>query len=252
MFRNGELDVVLNLLPIEDLNYREYSTNFKTFFVGVNTSTVSQELRQLISSSVDREEVCNLIGYGYQPAYSFVPKEYQGFNNRINMEKKGESVQKSRKLRLLCSRGTISLTVARYLKSSLSKIGLDIEIVTLPIFVKNRKLASGDFDLYLSIWAVDNLSLPFDFLSIFVSGSKDNYFKFISHDFDILVRKAYSSYSTGEKRDLLSKAEEEILQSLPVIPLFFPKSFYLIKDSIKGVKIVSGASGPDFRFAFIK
>jgi oligopeptide transport system substrate-binding protein len=254
MFFVGDLDIVLRLsnLYSNSLELKEYDNNYKSDFIFVNTKNVDIGERHIISQNIDRAELCRLI-FGAVPAYSYIPLSFWRLKEyKLLEESKMPKTAFKRKIRLLCSTSEQNLKIAQYLKEKLSSAGIELEIESLPFFIKQERIASKDYDLVLSGWNVDHDQIPFDFFTMFSANAKDNVMNWDNKEFDACLEEAHKVYETVKKQAYLMEAEKIICEELPIIPIYFSKSYYIINNKIKKISISSGASSIDLRSVILK
>ncbi len=99
-----------------------------------------------------------------------------------------------------------------------------------------EKLKNKELPIRLGCWAADYAD-PSNFLSdLFTSTSKINSIQFSNHKFDQLCIKADALSNAAEREKLYQKAEDLLLQDGSVIPLFFPKEYYLVQSKVRYLK----------------
>jgi len=76
---------------------------------------------------------------------------------------------------------------------------------------------------------------PYPFLEQFVKGSPYNCTGWTSHEFDSALAEANATSDHSARLERLASCEGRLLESMPVIPLFFYSWVYLQKPYVKGL-----------------
>jgi oligopeptide transport system substrate-binding protein len=134
------------------------------------------------------------------------------------------------KLRMVCSDDKICHFLQREWKEALN---VDVEIN----FVDREELLSlrrqGDFDICRGGWFGDYPD-PMTFLSVFSTKSQQNYCRWKHDKYDELISNALYSRDDKERSELLKNAEQLLIDNMPIMPLYFESSLYLVKNRVKG------------------
>jgi oligopeptide transport system substrate-binding protein len=124
----------------------------------------------------------------------------------------------------------IAVTVAAMWKQVL---GVNAELINeeWKVFVNNRRLGTVT-EVFRGGWIADYAD-PASFLDLFITGSELNTTFYSDSDFDQLMDKA--STQQGETRmATLQKAEARLLETMPVIPLYYYVSRHLVRPGVLG------------------
>ena len=81
-------------------------------------------------------------------------------------------------------------------------------------------------------WIADYAD-PGSFLDLFISGSSLNNTFYGNSGFDELMGKAAAA-GGAERMDLLQRAEAQLIQDMPVIPLYYYVSRHLVSPAVRG------------------
>lgn len=98
------------------------------------------------------------------------------------------------------------------------------------VYLSERK--GKEFDLIRFGWQGDYLD-PNAFLEIFMTNAGNNFSKWSNEEYDRLVKQASQTLDTQERFAILRKAEEILLEELPVLPLFYLNSGHLVQTSVR-------------------
>ena len=118
------------------------------------------------------------------------------------------------------------------LKTALQPLGIDLIFQELPALSYIALSKSSDADLFAYTW-IGDFADPLAFLELFRSGSTLNDSGWKNDDFDALLDQA-ATVSEKDRPELLGKAEEILLDSGMVIPLYHPVCFNLIDTNEVG------------------
>lgn len=102
------------------------------------------------------------------------------------------------------------------------ELGLDVALATRDAKVHLAALAAGDFDLGF-ITAIPDLADPANLLADFVSGAPENYPQWRDPAFDAALAR-------GD----FAAAEQRLLESAAVIPLYFNTKVWLMSPRVRG------------------
>ena len=109
-------------------------------------------------------------------------------------------------------------------------LGLDVEIMLYEWKDFLRELREGKFEVFGPVGWLADFPHPENFIGfLFHSRSEENHTNYENKKVDLLIEEARR---TGDP-EIYSRAEKLIIEDMPIIPLFFPKSFYLVKPYIK-------------------
>ena len=90
-----------------------------------------------------------------------------------------------------------------------------------------------DWDVMHFAWVGDYNS-PTTFLEIFESGNEQNLSGYASAGYDDLLNQGRGETDPVASNKLMRLAEEELLASYPVIPLYFFVSKHMVKEDVAG------------------
>jgi len=124
----------------------------------------------------------------------------------------------------------IAVTVAAMWKQVL---GINTELINeeWKVFVNNRRLGVVT-EVFRGGWIADYAD-PTSFLDLFLTGSELNNTFYSDREFDHLMEMA--GEAAGSKRlTLLQKAEARLLDTMPVIPLYYYVSRHLVRPDVGG------------------
>jgi oligopeptide transport system substrate-binding protein len=112
-------------------------------------------------------------------------------------------------------------------------LGVSTELVNeeWKVFVNNRTMGVVT-EVFRGGWIADYAD-PASFLDLFISGSSLNHTFYGNPAFDDLL--AAAAAAGGERRmELLQRAEAQLVQDMPVIPLYYYVSRHLVNPRVRG------------------
>jgi len=220
-----------------------------TFFIRCNVSRpglTDPRVRRALSLSIDQQAIIRNITKGGQlPAYGFTPPigNYQA-PHAISFDP-----EKAR--RLLAEAGfpdgkgfpKISLLTAdRDLSKRLSEAFQDMWKKHLGIHISIRQQEwkthldtrkKKDYDLLVSSWIGDYPD-PVNFLELWIKDGGNNCTSWHSPSYETLLKNAETAPTPDKRLHLLSQAESILLDELPIIPVYYYTTNYLLHPSVKG------------------
>lgn len=117
------------------------------------------------------------------------------------------------------------------------------------------RLRSGKFQMARYGWRAQYTD-PINFLEIFQSPEKQisggyNFSQWSNPEYDSSLDKIHELYSGNGRNELVLRAEKQIMDELPIIPLFFDSLGYLISPKLHNAVITSNGR-IDFKWAFLE
>jgi oligopeptide transport system substrate-binding protein len=227
-----------------------------SFWLGLNMQHKelggSSSLRRALALAVDRSTLVRVVlGAGELPAWSIVPPGMKGYTPpQMSFAEVDQKAREDEAQKLFAQAGygrdnplllelryntsglhrRIAVTVAAMWKQVL---GVNTELVNeeWKVFVNNRRLGIVT-EVFRGGWIAD-FADPSSFLDLFVSGSELNNTFHSDSTFDRLMTAA--TEATGSERLTgLADAEARLLESMPVIPLYYYVSRHLVRPGISG------------------
>ncbi|MDF3127725.1 peptide ABC transporter substrate-binding protein [Kiritimatiellaeota bacterium B1221] len=257
MFRSGLLHKT-GSVPLPRLPYYQknkpgllYSHPYlTTYYYLINTRKAPFDdvrVRQALSLSLQRELLTEkILKGGQKPAKWFTPPGTGGFQASHLLE---EDLVKAKKLladagypegkgfpkfELMYNTSESHRTIAQVVQQMWKRnLGVECELVNKEwqvYMVTRREL---DFDVARAGWAGDYAD-PHNFLDLHLSGGGNNHTGWGSEKYDRLIDKAAGTTDSEARFKLYDKAEEILLEEMPVIPIYWYTQNYLIDPSVKG------------------
>jgi oligopeptide transport system substrate-binding protein len=124
--------------------------------------------------------------------------------------------------------------IAIALAAMWKKLNVNVELVNSEFKVQLSNLRLGDFQMGRAGWIADyNDAQSYLFLSQ-TSTKQQNYSRFSNPEYDRLMDEASVTADAGKRAALLQRAEEILLDEMPVIPLYFYVAKNLVSPKISG------------------
>lgn len=286
-FKAGTFDMIDSIPPAEIENalndkhatvFEEFATYFMCLNVGNNTDSLNAEavaalqnkkFRQALSVAIDRQALVDNVTKGHQiPAAGYTapgvptPDGSDFAESKKYIEPTG-NIEEAKKLLaeagypngeglptfnfLINSEGAHS-AVAQYLQSVWQEIGVKTEISSqeFKVFLDTRN--QGQYMIGRHGWSGDYLD-PITFLDMWVTGGGNNEVGYSNPEYDALIKEAKTTADEAKKYEVLRKAEDILMDDMPIIPLYYYTKVRAIKEDVKDV-VISPTGKVDFKNAY--
>jgi oligopeptide transport system substrate-binding protein len=265
LYQNGEIDVTyvggsyMGLVTDPDnpvSRELQVSPELSIYYIGFNAAKPPFDdalVRQAFSYAVDKERLISLTTENVvAPAYGILPPEMPGYNPALAGLRFDPA--RARELIAASSYGDASrlppiiLTTSGYGGGISGLIGGVIEEWrrNLGVEVSVRQL-EPDFFLYTLKQEKDNLfdsgwiadyPDPQDFVDIlFRTGSQNNAGEYSNPQLDALLDRAAVEQDRQARLGMYRQAEETVVEDAAMLPLFFGRSYLLIKPHVQDYKV---------------
>lgn len=262
MFEKGELDVVgdpFSSLPLDAIPELAKTGELQSklisriFYLLLNTNKSpfqSKSIRKALSLSIDRDQLTKYLLVEEQPTYTHLPKTLSTLSDNEVEESKEDPVVlfEEALAELNMTKENFPKIVIHYANLSGQKsfaefvqeqwrkgLGIQVEIICSEWNVHLSLLRNRDFQvgtLHMSTLYQD----PMYFLDLFREKKRtSNYSGWENPLFAALLEKSEKTIDSKERLLLLQKAERQLLDEMPVIPIFTQNFQYLVR---KGVELV--------------
>jgi oligopeptide transport system substrate-binding protein len=262
-FRAGELDITATI-PSGRFEWLQenlaaelrVSPYLGSFWLGLNMQHAelgrSLELRQALALAIDRDTLVRVaLGAGELPGWGVVPPGMPGYEpQKMLLAGASQAERNARAQQLLAaagfSRDKPLLLELRYNTSALHRriavtvaamwkqvLGVNTELINeeWKVFVNNRRLGMVT-EVFRAGWIAD-FADPSSFLDLFLTGSELNSAFYTDSEFDLLMSKAGGAQGS-RRMQLLQQAEARLLDTMPVIPLYYYVSRHLVQPGVRG------------------
>ncbi len=220
-------------------------------------------VRQALAMSVDKAGINEVLLYGYyREADGFLPPDMPGYNEAVkgyeyNIDEAKALLAQSKYAgnfpRIVLTYGggggnTPETLVA--IQDGWNQLGLDVQLQAVDAAALLREQRRGSFQALSEGWIADYAD-PEDFIGrLFASDSPLNYTKYKNDDVDRLIAEAGEETDNTKRYELLTQAEQIILDDAVTIPIFWPVDHTLIKPCVVGYPSVP-MSIPKYRYVEI-
>ena len=262
-YRAGELDLT-NTIPKRQLRWiREnlpdellISPYLGSYYYGFNMTRPpfgdSPELRRALTLAVDRDIIAGQVtNAGEVPAYGWVPPVDNYHAQQMPEAKwtQQERIEEARRLYALAGYSEdnplrtqilyntqedhrrIAVAIASMWREAL---GVEVEILNQEwkVFLDTRR-QKIDTEVYRGGW-IGDYNDAYTFAELFASESALNDSGYLNPRYDQLLRAASSEGDPRERAELLQQAERQLLEDLPILPLYFYVTSRMVKPWVGG------------------
>ena len=113
-------------------------------------------------------------------------------------------------------------------------LGIEIQLENVDFQVKLDREKAGDYHISRAGWIGDYMD-PITFIELWESTSSFNDSKYNSPEYDQLVKIAKTSPDPNERFDAMRKAEQIVMEDMPIVPVYFYTQPYAQKSYVTGV-----------------
>ncbi len=203
-------------------------------------------VRKALNLSIDRQAIVDKVTLGDQkPTYAYVPA---GFNEYPAPHKLEYNPEKARELLaeagyhdgegfpelyLLFNTSEGHRKIAQAVVNMWNKnlnINMQLENKEWKVYLDAQ--THLDYDISRSAWIGDYMD-PITFLEMFTTGNGNNDTGWSSPEYDRLLDAAFKAGSEKEHFDLLLKAEDILLEELPIAPVYWYTRIYMMDPRVK-------------------
>lgn len=261
-FRSGQIHVsyAMPLHKIEpyleaDSAALRISPYLGTYYYAVNTTKQpwsDARVRQALALAINRESIVkNITKAGQVPAGHFTPPDTAGYTARASLPIGDYEANLAEARRLLAEAGyphgeglpklellyntsdnhkVIAQAIQQMWKQGL---GVDAELVNKEWKVYLVSRSNGDFDVVRAGW-IGDYNDPNTFLDLLTSWNENNSAKWKNEEYDALIKQAAQTTDPQERHELFQQAEAILVEEMPVIPIYFYVSAYLVDPAVQG------------------
>ncbi|MED1748637.1 MULTISPECIES: peptide ABC transporter substrate-binding protein [Bacillus] len=281
MFEKGELDWAgspTGNLPTESLKTLKNKGNLKIQTIaGVYNYKFNTEvkplnnanIRKALAYSINRQAIVDKITQGEQvPAMAIVPPTMEGFeDNKTGYFKdhdvatakefleKGvkelgyKSVSDLPALKLSYNTDEAHQKIAQAIQEMWKRdLGVKVELDNSEWNVYIDKLHSGDYQIGRMGWLGD-FNDPVNFLELYKDkdgGNNDTGWE--SKEYKQLLNDSAKETDKTKREEMLKKAEEILINDMPIAPIYFYTQLWVQDPKLKGV-VVSGLGDAQYKWA---
>lgn len=261
-FRSGQLHVTY-AMPLhkiepylaEDADALRISPYLGTYFYAFNTQREPWNnplVRRALALAIDRESIVkNITKAGQLPAGHFTPPETAGFTSRASIPIGDYAANLAEARRLLAEAGypdakglpelellyntsdkhkVVAQAIQQMWKQGL---GVNVSLMNREWKVYSVTRREGDFDIVRVGW-IGDYNDPNTFLDLMASWNENNFSFFKNDEYDRLIREAAQTVDQSKRHELFQRAEAILIEEMPIIPIYFEVSAYLVDPAVKG------------------
>jgi oligopeptide transport system substrate-binding protein len=257
MFRSGELhttnEMPLNKIDVYKKEHPEFYQNHPylgTYFYRYNTTKKplnDVRVRKALAMAVDRTAIVEKVTKGGQiPAYHFTPPGVAGYTPRAKFEYNPEAARKLLaeagypngkdlgKIEILYNSSENHKVIAEAIQQMLKK-ELNAEITLAnqdwKVYLDSQK--SMNYQIARAGWIGDYPD-PNTFLDMLVTNGGNNNTGWSNKEFDRLIAQAANTSDAAARLEVFQKAEQILIDEMPVMPIYIYTRVYLKHPSVKG------------------
>ena len=227
-----------------------FDTYLGVYYYAINTDRgplKDPRVRKALAYSIDREALTeHILKAGQKPAYHFTPPNTAGYTAEAKLPYDPELARQLLaeagypggegfpKFELLFNTSEAHSTIAVAIQQMWKEeLGIDIGLYNQEwkVYLATRK--AREFDIARAAWIGDYVD-PNTFLSLATSDNGNNHTGWGNENYDQLIRQAATTQDTEARFALFQKAEQILIDELPIIPIYFYVSSTLIDEAVQG------------------
>ena len=267
----GEIDINYAHMPPNTIpglvaeGKAEILPDFTTYFYDFNTQRApfdDARVRKAFALAIDRQYIIDKVAMANQkPAIGWVPygmPEPEGDKDfrAVAEEKYGSpylpetaNVEEAKKLlaeagypngegfpevELIYNTSEGHKMIAEAIQNQLKEnLGVNIKISNMEwnVFVEERN--KHNFDIARDGWGADYAD-PMSFMDMWLSNSGNNTAAWKNAEYDELINKAINSDDANERFELMHKAEQILMDEMPILPVYYYTKTVMYPDNLEG------------------
>ncbi len=259
----GEVDILQNDLPAELLRYLDDKDSVQVSFaegsnfayIGFNLEdpqTSILPVRQAIAHAINREAIIKyVLGGAARPAAALLPPNHwagnpdlQGYAHdperaRALLAKTGFTAAHPLQLTYKTSTDAVRLRIATIIQQQLREVGIETRLQSYDWGTFYGDIKSGRFQMYSLAWV--GIKTPDIFRYAFHSTSLPpdgaNRGRLASSRIDRLIETAEQGDSLMAQAAAYRSVQQELLQQLPYIPLWYEDHVFAARADIAGYRL---------------
>ncbi|WP_432204382.1 peptide ABC transporter substrate-binding protein [Cetobacterium somerae] len=230
------------------------------------------KVRKALALSLNKKQIVDQVTKaGQLPARSFVPegivatdgKDFTKDSNYLPPEGNVELAQKLMaeagystpesipKVTFTFNTGDGHAMVAQAVQDMWKKnLGVDVDLKNEEWAVFQNTRSSKNYDIARHGWIAD-YNDPMNFLDLWVSNGGNNDAGYSNPEYDNLIKEAQKETDPEKRTALLHKAEDILMNDMPIIPLYYYTSIVVANPKVKGW-VKSPLGGYDFKKAYVE
>lgn len=220
-----------------------------TYFYRINTTRPpldNPKIRRALNLAINKKAIVDFVlKAGQIPADSLVPPGLLGYHGghadefnpaeaqRLLAEAGYPGGKGLPKVQILYNTHEMHKDIASVVQQQLKKnLQIDVELRNLEWSVYLASQKSLEFDLSRAAWTADYPD-PNTFLDMFVSGGENNQTGWSNAEYDQLIRDAQAESDPVKRLEMLSRAEQILMDEMPIIPIYSYVSLNIVRPYVK-------------------
>jgi len=210
-------------------------------------------IRRALSMAIDRKKLVEEVyGGQFEPARSIIPPgmpAYRGQSKTLD-ENMGEARRRIQSVLdenpdsiepieiVSAVQSSFAQAELRFVQHSWERLGIPIKIRYITDWKEfSAYRRSGSVQIYRAAWFAD-MPDPDSFLQpLFASDSPVNYMRYHDETVDRMLDAARSLIDPERRADMYQQIEKRILESTPIIPLFYLSVDRVYQPSVRGIQV---------------
>ncbi|MEO7599199.1 MAG: peptide ABC transporter substrate-binding protein [Opitutus sp.] len=260
-YRAGQIDVTMTVPFAKIETYsRDHAEEFhrtalaETRYLSFNTGRAplnDPRVRRALSLVIDRRTIVDhVLRGGQQPAFRFVPPSLRepGEHDVAAIPPLSEARTIARQLladagfqggngfpHLELTTWTVTPVVEVVQQMWKKELGIDVSIVKQDAKVHVTAMREGHYDIGFAP-AIPDVADAANILEELISNAPGNYPQWSDAEYDALIEQAKVAPDASTRSTLLQAAEQRLLESSPIAPLYFNAKNWLMSPRIRGWK----------------
>ena len=283
MYEAGELDHTLQLTAEQKSamtkgSVERYSDGSVWFFDFNTTHPVlkNKNIRKALTYAIDRKSfIENVAQQPWKPAMAFVQpdivpdvdgktpwrnakpayfkdNDVEGAKALLAQGMKELGLTTLPKMKFMCNDQATAQTYAQAFQEMWKKnLGVEVEIEAVPSNVRIDRQQKHDYDISLGGWGPD-FPDPMSDLDLYVTGAGNNDPAYSNPEYDKLINDAKAEPDKTKKFEMMRKAEDILMEDMPIGPLYYRYRDYAVREYVKGFERDSFAPDIQFIYAWIE
>lgn len=211
------------------------------------------KIRQAIGYAIDRQKiVTELLFNQAKVAHSILPEQSWAYSpgTKYNYDPPKakqllqEAGYKNEPIVFKYSSGNAYVNqYAQVIQSSLTDVGINVQIETLEVNTIRQQLAQGGFQMYTGIWIGGNQD-PIFLRDLFATSKIPggsiaccNRSRYSNPQLDDILRDAVNAVDRETSKALYIRAQEIVSNELPLLPLWYPANIVVANKRIGDIRI---------------
>ncbi len=283
MYEAGELDhtIALNAdqkAALTKGEVRKYSDG-SVWFIDFNTKhkiLKNKNIRKAMTYAIDRKSLIeNVAKMPWVPAMAFVQPDIipdadgktpwrnakPGYFKDNDVETAKQLLEQGMKelgitsipkMKIMCNENATGQMYAQALQEMWKKnLNIEVELEPVPSSVRIDRQQKHDFDMSYAGWGPDYPD-PMTDLDLYVTGGGNNDPDYSNPEYDALIKAAKAEPDKAKKFEMMRKAEDILMDDMPIGPLYFRYRNYGVREYVKGFERDSFAPDIQFIYAWIE